>query len=1476
MSIVEISIKRPLLVVVVFVVLGLGGIFAYQKLNYELLPKFKIAYVSVSTIYPGASPAEIEQSVTKPLEDAIAGVERVKRINSSSNPDISLVNIEFTYGTNVEQAFQDVQRSVNEVIDKLPAQAKKPVVSKFNVNEVPVIKAAVTADLNNDALSSLLKTQVKPQLARLKGIGKIEFIGLEEKEYLVQISPEKIKHYRISVTQVVKALQESEINMPAGNVASKGYQQGLRLTGKVTDIEALKKTLITTDGSTEIRLSDVAEIVVYAKSKVSTSRLEGKSVISLVVFKQNNANAVEMSEQVQVRLKELEGTFADKKLTFTIAQDGSVFTTASANAVKIDLLLAVALVALVMLVFLHSLRSSMMVLVSLPASLLSTLIFMYFLGYTLNLMTLLAMSLVVGILVDDSIVVLENIYRHLEMGKDKIRATIDGREEIGYTAFAITLVDVVVFVPLALTGGLAGDIVREFAMVIVISTLLSLIVCFTITPMLASRFGRLEHLSNTSWFGRFGLWFEAQFKNLEEAYGKLLLWSLQNKLKVIAVAFVLLAGSLLLPILGYVGSEFAPRIDRGEMAVTVQLPTGSALLQAEAFSRQIENDLRSQFPDITRVMTNHGVTAEAWGAPEERNFQLNLNFKSKEKRTKSIQQLGREIQRSILEHPGTKVKVAMVGLFGTADEAPVQILVSGPSREKVNNVAQQLADEMRAIDGAYDIRMSGVARKYDVQIIPDKDKMAKLGVTAADLGTAVRVAMVGYDDLKIDEETESVPIRIALNPTVRNDMSVLSQIEVHNSAGELIELARVADIQPLSSPAMLERFNKNGSVTIFCGVAGRPVGDVGEDIKTAISKLNDASGVSVDFQGDLASQEDSFGPLGLAFGAGILLMYFIMVALYNSWTDPFVVLFSVPLAVVGALLALGLTGESINIFSIFGMIMMTGLVAKNAILLVDRINQNLQLGHTLPVAIEESGKTRLRPIMMTTIAMVLGMLPIAIAKGNGAEVKNGLAWAIMGGLTSSMFLTLIVVPVVFSMEHRLLARLSSSRVVLAKAAAIVVILLGGIGSTTSLQAQDIVKLSVKDAVAIAIENNASMRIAKLEVAKQQGLQREAFSFRLPQVNGFGTYVHNTQVPVFFFPSLSADPATGELVFGPVRPIRAGSNHFISSGVNASLDLVNFQTRANVKQASLAVEVADKNIKANEQQVAYEVKKTYNDVLLVKSQRLVVLQALERAALTLALQRNMLANGFATPSDTLRVFTDREAQGLDLIQLKYAEENLLNLLRYQLGLRAQTQLMLTDQEFTNELDDRQQDQHFSNRADLDVYQAQIKRAKQSLRAAQASSLPTLSLSGNWQLQGQDDKFNLSTWNFPQSSFIGATINVPLFNGFRREARTQQANAEIQQATWQYQDALSRASLEYQQQTNRYLELRQKLDVQKLLAASAKRSLELQTDRYKNGLAKWLDVKDAELVLTQNQFALAQVQSQLNGVLIELEKINPSKK
>jgi outer membrane protein TolC len=426
-----------------------------------------------------------------------------------------------------------------------------------------------------------------------------------------------------------------------------------------------------------------------------------------------------------------------------------------------------------------------------------------------------------------------------------------------------------------------------------------------------------------------------------------------------------------------------------------------------------------------------------------------------------------------------------------------------------------------------------------------------------------------------------------------------------------------------------------------------------------------------------------------------------------------------------------------------------------------------------------------------------------------------------------------------------------------------------------VQAQDTLQLSVKSALAMGMENNAAVRIAKLEPLKQQALQREAFSYRLPQLNGFGNYLHATQIPVVFFPSLSADPATGELIFGPVQAIKAGSNHAITAGVNASFDLINLQTSSNIKQAAISREIAQKKVRASEQQVAYEIKKTYNDILFIKSQRKVVEESMTRYALALAFQRGMLSNGFAIPNDTLRVFTDRQVQELDLIQLRYAEDNLLNLLRYQLGLKAKTLIKLTDEDFSYDVSEDKRDPNFVNRADLAVYQSQITLAKQSLRVAQSASLPILSLTGNWQLQGQDERLNLATWKFPQSSYVGASITIPLFNGFRREARTQQANVDIQQSTLLYQDAINRSLLEYEQQLNKYEELQRKLAVQKQVVESAQRALASQADRYKKGLVKWLEVKDSELVLTQAQFGIASIQMQLNSTFIELEKINPSK-
>jgi multidrug efflux pump subunit AcrB len=740
----------------------------------------------------------------------------------------------------------------------------------------------------------------------------------------------------------------------------------------------------------------------------------GQSAVGILVKKQSGANNVEVSEFVRKALKQLETDYASAGLKFTIAQDGSEFTLAAAEAVNHDLMMAIGLVALVMFVFLHSLRSSLIVMVAIPASLLSTFIFMNLLGFSLNLLTLLALSLVIGILVDDSIVVLESIYQQLEKGKEKREAALEGRSSIGFAAIAITLVDVVVFVPLSFSPGLVGDLVREFSLVVVISTLFSLLVSFTLTPMIASRFGKLEHLTNQTLIGRFGLGFERLFDRLTSVYRRLLSWALQYRKTTVLTTFGLFIVSLMLPGMGFIGGEFMPPTDKGEINAVLQFPEGYKLSQTDVMAKQFEAKLY-KMPEVRRVFTNVGANPEGWSnLPTSKNaVEFAITFSPRQERSKDLNTLTREVKEIASEIPGARVRAYPLGLLGSDNASPIILMVGGTDRNKLREETTRLVEAIRKIPGTADVRFSGNVRKPEVEIHVNQEKLARYGLTTEAVGMAIRTALAGFDDLKIQQGNESVTMRVQYAESFRNQTEQIGKLTLTNLYGQPVELKQVADIRDTFNPAILERKDRDNSMTITSQAIGRPTGEIGIDIQKVVADLKLDPSVRITYGGDLELQDDSFGKLGLMFLAAILFMYLVMVALYNSWAYPFVVLFSIPVAIVGALFAMALTMNSMNVFTILGMIMMLGLVAKNAILLVERTNENREQGLNVVEALLEAGHIRLRPILMTTLAMVIGMLPIALATGPGAELKTGLAWALIGGLTSSMFLTLVFVPVMY-------------------------------------------------------------------------------------------------------------------------------------------------------------------------------------------------------------------------------------------------------------------------------------------------------------------------------------------------------------------------------------------------------------------------------------------------------------------------------
>ena len=1028
MSITEIAIKRPLLVTTIFTVLILFGALSYQQLSYNLLPKFEANVISVATTYRGASADEVETNVTKRIEDALSSLEGLDRLTATSQEGASIVIIQLKNGVDVTLAQQDAQRKIEQILNLLPDEVDRPILNKFSTDELPVLRMGVTANLSPTKLYDLIDDELKPQLSNVAGVGQINVIGGNEREIQVNVDAEKLRAYGVSIGQVSQAINAANTSYPAGQLETRQSQLSIRFDASVETVNRLRTLVVArrTDGS-EVLLNNVAEVVDAVAKPTAINHINGQPSIGIQVQKQSDANAVSVSEQVRSRIAQLEKQHSDVKLKFNIASDQSTYTLASAHAVVDDLFLAVLIVSVVMLLFLHSFRSSLFVLVALPSSIIPTFMLMYVAGFSLNLMTLMALSLVVGILVDDSIVVLENINRHLEMGKGRVQAALEGRNEIGFTALAITLVDVVVFVPLAMTGGLIGNILREFALVVVFSTLMSLLVSFTLTPLLVSRFGKQETLNPNSLWGRLNLGFEHFLTRLTEAYGRILTSVLGHKRWVFLAVIVLLIGSIALVPAGFIGAAFMPQSDQGETSVQLELASTASIYESNAMAQRAEQIILKH-PEVTNVFTNVGYTSSGIATSSNSNIvDLNVKLVDKKQRTMSTDEFGQLLKREVGQIPGIKVTVSPVGIVG-ASQAPIQIAVKGTSLASIRQAAAQVRSVVTSVPGTQDVKYSVKDPKPEVTVSLDREKMAQLGISASDVGIALQNAFRGNDQSKFKQGGNEYDILISLDRFDRTNSGDVSRLTFVNNQGKSFELSQFARVQEQTGESVLERIDRLSSITVNAQVVGRPVGTVGADIQAKMTQVKLPEGVTVQYLGQLQQQSDAFGSLGLALGIAILLVYFIMVALYESVVYPFVVLFSIPVALIGALLALALTMQSLTVFSIVGMIMLLGLVAKNAILIVDFTNQLKAEGQEVVHALIEAGKERLRPILMTTLAMVFGMLPIALASGAGAETKNGMAWVIIGGLTSSLLLTLLVVPSVYLVVDRIIARFTRKKV----------------------------------------------------------------------------------------------------------------------------------------------------------------------------------------------------------------------------------------------------------------------------------------------------------------------------------------------------------------------------------------------------------------------------------------------------------------
>jgi HAE1 family hydrophobic/amphiphilic exporter-1 len=1026
MTLTELSIKRPSFIIVVFTILIGGGLLSYNQLSYELLPDFSPPLLTVTTTYPGASPATVETQVSKPLEDALSGLENINEVTAFSLDNASLMLLEFKASADIDKSLEDAQRKINNVLNSLPEGAQTPMVAKIEPNASPVLQvSAVASNMDDRALMELMDDQILPQIKQTKGVAEVQVIGGERRAFRINVDKDKLKRYGLTLTNVNQAIASSNVEFPTGKVKSADEQMTVRLAGKYKKIEDIENLILFSKGTSLVKLKDVAEIVDASEDQLAVSRLNGTNGIGLRIKKQSDANAVDMSVATKERFKILEEKYKKEGLKFTVATDTSRPTVESVDAVIHDLELAVLLVAAVMLLFLHSMRNAFIVLVSIPASLISTFIAMYLLGYTLNLMTLLAMSLVIGILVDDSIVVLENIYRHLQMGKKRRQAALDGRNEIGFTALAITLVDVVVFSPVVFIEGTISDILHQFSIVVVVSTLMSLFVCFTLTPWLASRFAKEVVLNPKKPLQAVLLWFERRVTIFTEQYVKLVGWSLRHKLIMAGVILGLFVASFATMGLGIVGQEFVAQGDQGKFMIKLKYDKSTTFEENNALTLEIEQFLLSQKDVIETVFANVGGPSSGMGATSfgaENRSEITVKMKpGMQKKYPTMKYMDEISKRIKSKHAGIEVKALNIGMV-ESEEAPIEMFLSSDDNDLMIQEARRLKAKLLTIKGAKDPAISTDDITPEVRIELNREKMGQLGLPIAVVGMQLQNALTGNDDSQFDEKGHEYDIRVMVDAFDRQNVEDIKSMTFNTSDGKQVELGEFAEVSVENGNGTLERKNRIPNTTLRCWVLGTAAGNVSKEIETYLEKNPLDKNVRLTWGGEIKRQKESMGALGTAMGIGLILVYLIMVALYDNYVYPFVVLFSILVSLIGAILALALSSSNMGIFTMLGMLMLLGLVAKNAILIVDFTNHLKEKGMSTYSALLEAVQERMRPILMTTIAMVVGMIPIATATGSGAEWKNGLAWILIGGLTSSMFLTIIVVPMMYYVVDRIQAK----------------------------------------------------------------------------------------------------------------------------------------------------------------------------------------------------------------------------------------------------------------------------------------------------------------------------------------------------------------------------------------------------------------------------------------------------------------------
>ncbi len=1024
MNLPEVSVRRPITTLMLFMAIIIIGYVSFSRLPIDLFPEIEPPNISVLTQYPGASAQDVELNVTKKLEAGLSSIPNLKKIRSTSIDNISVVSLEFEFGTNLDEATNDIRSALEFTKRNLPDDAEEPTIFKFSTNIFPIMFIAVQANESYEGLNKIVENELIDPLKRVEGVGTVQAFGGPVRQILVHVDEKKLEAYNISVSQIGQVLQAENVNLPSGTIKMGNMEYNLRVPAEFTGIEDIKNLVLGASNGKIVYLRDVADVKDSLKDRTINVRLNEGKGLQIIVQKQSGANTVDVVKNVKAKLEVLKKNLpTDVKVD--IIQDSSIFIIQSVNNLTEAVLLGGIFVVLVVLIFLRQWRATFIIMLVLPVSLIGAFIYLYFSGNTINIISLSSLSIAVGLVVDDAIVILENISHHIERGARPREAAIFGSSEVGLAVAAATFTIVAVFFPLVFISGIAGILFNQLGFLVTVMILVSLLAALTLIPMLASKIipaKKLQKPIKNSLLIKINSSLEQMLVAIDNFYKRILEWSLDHKKSVIGISLLIFFSSLSL--IPFLGTEFIPKSDSSQFQVNFEIEAGRRLEETVEYVKKIEHLIKTDFPEVEYVSVRAGVndmgfSSLLFGQSEGANIAgFQMRTKQLKDRKRTVFEMADIIRNKIKEMPGIKsfsVNTAgAAGFLTGATGAPVQIDIVGPDLNESYKIAYKLTEFMKSIKGPRDVRIDIGDPRPELQITLQRDKLALNGLNTMMVGTALRNNYYGITPTKYRELGDEYDIFVSLPPEKKNNINDIENLPIKTLLGTTVRLKDIGTVVQSYSPPTIKRKEQERVIGVLSDVSGRSLGEVANDIKAFAAKLELPPNTTIEYAGQIEQQGDTFKDLFFLLLLSVVLVYMVMAAQFESFLDPFIIMFSIPFAFTGVFIALYITGVSFSVIAFLGSIMLVGIVVKTAIVLVDFTNITRARGYELREAIIYSGRNRLRPVLMTTLTTLLGLLPLALSSGDGSEIWRPLGISTIGGLLFSTLITLVLVPVLYS------------------------------------------------------------------------------------------------------------------------------------------------------------------------------------------------------------------------------------------------------------------------------------------------------------------------------------------------------------------------------------------------------------------------------------------------------------------------------